>query len=360
MAGSISGFSGKNTFGLKADFLARFAGKGLQLMHDILLTPAFDPGETEKIRPELLAHLKQQEDVLPSLTFREFNRILFDGHPYGLNPLGTEEAIRRFSAEDLRLLYKQYARPDRMVLAISGAVKAEEMRIRVERLFGSWAVPVVKGSSSITEEMLLPVLPAQPKIFTLPQSKEQVHLIIGFLGTTMYDPDRYSLEVLDTVLSGQSGRLFVELRDKQSLAYSLSSFAMLGLDIGSFGIYMGTSPANQELALAEMWKQLYRVREEEIDPEELERAKNILIGRYELGLQTHGAQALDMALSEVYGLGQDYGVKYMEAIRAVNGQEVRAAARKYIQPDRYVMVKVGAEAAEGAGDAAESEEEEAP
>jgi len=346
MAGEISGFNGKNTFGLKADFLARFAGEGLKLVRDILLTPAFDPQEAEKIRPELLARLKQQEDALPALTFREFNRILFAGHPYGLNPLGTEEAIRGFTGEDLRQLYERHARPDRLVLAVSGAVKAEEFRERTESLFGSWTAPDATEkvkSGGFIEELLAPMPPAEPKIFTLAQAKEQVHLIIGFLGATLYDPDRFSLEVLDMVLSGQSGRLFMELRDKQSLAYSLSSFTLLGLDTGSFGIYLGTAPAKQELALTEIWKQLYRVREEAIGVEELERAKNVLIGRYELGLQTHGAQALDMALNEVYGLGQDYGLKYMEAIRAVNGEDVLAAARKYIQPDHYVMILVGAD-----------------
>ncbi|MCK4839018.1 MAG: insulinase family protein, partial [Desulfobulbaceae bacterium] len=85
MAGDITGFNGKNTFGLRADFLARFFEPGLQLVNDVLRKPAFAKDEAEKIRPELLSQLKHQEDSLPTLAFLNFNKALFQGHPYGLN-----------------------------------------------------------------------------------------------------------------------------------------------------------------------------------------------------------------------------------------------------------------------------------
>jgi len=343
MAGSLSGFTGKNTFGLKAEFLARFFAPALELTRDMLREPAFAEGEADKIRPELLARLKQQEDSLPGLVFREFNAQLFDGHPYGLNPIGVEAIIRSYTTAALRTHYERYARPDRLVLTVAGAVKADEVREQVIRLFGDWTAPRSgAGATTITESLLPPDPPPQPKIVAIPRDKEQVHLIIGFVGTSLASPDRYSLEVLDTLLSGQSGRLFSELRDRQSLAYSLSSFSLLGVDTGSFGIYIGTSPDKKEAALAGIWRELERVREEPVSEAELARAKSILIGHYELGLQTHDAQALEIALNETYKLGQDFGSRYVEAINAVDSQAVLAAARKFILPDHYVMVSVGA------------------
>jgi zinc protease len=102
MAGGLTGFSGKNTFGIKADFLARFFPAGLELVRDVIREPAFDPQEADKVRPELLAQLKQQEDSLTSLAFQEFNSQLFGGHPYGLNSIGSEGAIKSFTAAALR------------------------------------------------------------------------------------------------------------------------------------------------------------------------------------------------------------------------------------------------------------------
>jgi len=342
MAGSLGGFNGKNTFGLKGDFLSRFTSEGLTLIRDVLLTPAFSPAETEKIRPELLSHLKDQADSLPSLAFREFNKRLFMGHPYGLNSLGNESVISNFTVTELKRLYEQHARPEALVLAVAGDVDAEKVRDSVEELFGAWQKPPAKEAPA-GESALPPDVPAGPDVVNLSRDKQQVHIIIGFVGATLNSEDRYSLEVLDTALSGQSGRLFTELRDKQSLAYSLSSFSLFGLDTGSFGIYLGTSPDKRDEAIKSVWQQLYRVMEEPLSEEELTKAKNVLISNYALSLQTRGNQAMEMALNETYGLGQDFGNRYVQAIEQVDAATVLAIARKYIRPGNYVQITVGAD-----------------
>ncbi len=339
MAGDISGYNGKNTFGLKADFLSKFFEEGLGLFRDVMLTPAFDPAEAEKIRPELLASLKQQEDSLPSLSFKEFNRILFQSHPYSLNTMGSAEVINSLSASDMQALYKKHATPGNLVLSIVGDVKAEEVKKEVDKLFGSWQ----GETQAASEDFLAPEPPAEPIVHNIVREKEQVHIIIGFLGSTMSSKDRFAIEVLESVLNGQSGRLFRQLRDQQSLAYSLSCFSWPGLDTGAFGVHIGTSPDKKEEAIKSVWQELYKVREELVTDEELEKAKNVLIGHYELGLETHGLQAMDVALMETYDLGQDFGKKYIEEIGQISKEDVRKIAMKYIQPDHYVLVTVGAE-----------------
>ncbi|NOQ66838.1 MAG: insulinase family protein [Desulfobacterales bacterium] len=341
MAGGITGFAGKNTFGIKADFLARFFPDGLNLVRDIIREPAFNATEAGKILPELLAQLKQQEDSLTSFAFQEFNGMMFEGHPYGLNSIGSADAIKSFTPAALKNIYQQHAQPDHLVLAISGDVKAEETKDLVVRLFGDWQVSQTSVEQEIEEEILPPSLLTKEKIQEISRDKEQVHLIIGFLGATLKDGDRFTLEILDTILSGQSGRLFTELRDKQSLAYSLSSFSFFGIDTGAFGIYIGTSPDKKEQAIKSVWHELNTMREEKVSEEELNRAKNILISQYELAMQTHSAQALDLGLNETYDLGQDFGNKYILAIKEIDAAKVLQAARKYILPDAYVMVAVG-------------------
>jgi len=341
MAGDIGGFNGRNTFGLKADFLSRYSKEAMALVRDIIVTPAFDKKELEKVRPELLDQLKRQDDSLPSVAFREFNRLLFQGHPYALNTAGNREAINSFTVKELLEIYQANARPNRLVLAVVGAVKAEETRKMVEKMFGQWKPR--DSNNNLKESFLVPPPPAKPIEFNLARDKAQVHLVLGFTGSTLKGSDRFALEVLDTVLSGQSGRLFTTLRDDQSLAYSLSAFNAPGIDTGAFGVYIGTSPEKRDQAVSALWRELYRVRDEEITPEELEKAKNLLIGQYELGLQTHSSQAMEMALNETYDLGQDFGRRYIAALEKITPAEVLAAARKYIQPEHYCLVNVGAE-----------------
>ena len=210
------------------------------------------------------------------------------------------------------------------------------------RLFGDWQTTRSPVKQEIEEDILPPALLTEEKVREISRDKEQVHLVIGFLGTTLKDPDRFGLEVLDTILSGQSGRLFTELRDKQSLAYSLSSFSFFGLDTGAFGIYIGTSPEKKQQAIESVWRELKSIRTEKVGEEELNRAKNILISQYELAMQTHSAQALELGLNETYGLGQDYGNRYINAVREIEAAQVLEVARKYIRPEAYVLVAVGA------------------
>ena len=115
------------------------------------------------------------------------------------------------------------------------------------------------------------------------------------------------------------------------------------MDTGSFGIYIGTSPDKQDEAIKAVWQQLYRVMEEVLSEEELAKAKNVLISNYELSLQTRGNQAMEMALNETYGLGQDFGNRYVHALEQVDAQTVLAMARKYIRPGNYVQATVGAD-----------------
>lgn len=356
MAGSLSGFNGRNTFGLQGSFLGRYFDPGLELVRDILVTPGFDKVEAEQIRTELLAQLKHQEDSLPSVAFREFNRLLFQGHPYSLNTMGSENSISQLQVDDLQEMYKRHAVPESLVLTVAGNVKAKDVFERVEALFGEWQRG--RGGAGLAEESFLPPdMPPQPEMFSVERDKEQVHIVIGFLGTTLNDDDRYGLEILDNVLSGQSGRLFTQLRDKQSLAYSLSAFSMAGLDTGSFGVYIGTNPEKRDEVLKALWKELYLVLEQPVTPKELTRAQNVLISNYELRLQTHGEQAMEMGLNETYGLGQDYGLYYQEEIAKVTPEKVLEIARKYIQPDHYVMVTAGAATKAVSAEAVEAGEE---
>jgi len=84
------------------------------------------------------------------------------------------------------------------------------------------------------------------------------------------------------------------------------------------------------------------MREEKVSEKELSRAKKILISQDELAMQTHSSQALDLGINETYDLGQDFGNKYIQAIKEIDAAKVRQAARKYILPEAYVMVAVGA------------------
>lgn len=336
MAGKIEGFSGKNTFGLGANFLSRFFPRGMDLLGELIINPAFNEEELDRLRPVLLARLKEQEDNLISYTFVNLNKILFSGHPYALNPLGNEDSINGFSAERLKAVYTRYASPKNLVLAIVGDVSASQVRKQVEKIFSAWT-----GGDNFAIVPGKPDSISSPRQVSVAKTRQQTHVAIAFPGVSLYDTDRPALDVLNMVLTGQGGRLFFELRDKESLAYNVSAFSTEGMETGAFGVYIATRPETQDRAVQSLWRELERVRNEEISEGELERSKNHIIGTTQARLQTYASQAMDLSLNERYGLGYDFTEKYIKQVKKVTSRDVRQAARKYLEKEKHVLIKVG-------------------
>ena len=337
LGGSISGFSGQNTLGLQGRFLSQNLDKGLALFTEILLAPTFPSEEIKKLRPLVLAELKRQDDYLPGVAVREFRRLLFSPHPYGMNPLGKASVIKAISSKNLLETYRNFVIPDRGVLSIVGDIHAEEIISSIETMLGAW---------SVESEISLPT-PPEPdplisrRILSLKKKKQQVHIVLGFPGTTFNSTERYALETMNAVLSGQGGRLFIDLRDKKSLAYSVTSFLGLGLDYGSFAFYIACAPEKKDRALKGLWQEIYRATREPVTDDEIERAKKWLIGTHEIGLQTNRAQAMDMALNELYGLGYSFSSEYVLKIGEVTADQVLNVAKKFMNSEEYVLVRVG-------------------
>jgi zinc protease len=172
------------------------------------------------------------------------------------------------------------------------------------------------------------------------RARQQAHMVVGFPGTTLDDPDRFALEVLSTVLSGQGGRLFLELRDKQGLAYRVNAYNLEGVDPGYFAVYIATSPTNLDKALAGIRLELARVVDAPVPADELDRAKRYVVGAHDISLQRRAALASSLAFNDAYGLGWDSYRHYAASIQAVDAAAVQRVAQKYLDWSRAVIATV--------------------
>jgi zinc protease len=167
---------------------------------------------------------------------------------------------------------------------------------------------------------------------------KQTHILWGFPTVTMYDRERYALRLLDTILGGMGGRLFTELRDQKSLAYSVTSFDTYPVDPGFFALYIGCSPDKEAEALSEFARVVREVQESGVTPEELARAKTYLEGALDIGMQGTSQR------TTAYGLGQLHHGKwnafqaYIESMRQVSGADVQHVAQTYLNPAQSVRV----------------------
>ena len=332
MAGSLSGFSGYNSFGVSFTFLSEHVEEAFGLLTEIIKKPAFDSGEMEKRRRVVLAAIHQQEDDLSRLVFKLFRRALYEKHPYRMDTLGTKESVQHLTPQDLKAYYRRIAVPENMVFTVVGDVDTRQVISAVKEGLGD----LQKGTTSFSAPSM--PLPLQnTKRIEVTKKKEQAHFVLGFMGTTFHQKDRYAMEVLEATLSGQGGRLFSELRDKESLAYAVHFMAYPNLDPGFLGIYMGTHPDKLEKAIRRVLEELKKVKEEGFTEDEVARAKNYLIGNFEIGLQTNGAQAGQISFDELYGLGYDHFKNYPREIERVSKEEVQKVVEKYIALDTYAL-----------------------
>lgn len=349
MAGTLSGYSGRNSLGLQAEFLSRHWERGLDLMADCLLNATFSDEELEKERRIVLDDIRAQEDNLGQVAFQLFHSTMWKRHPYRLDPLGTAASVSALTRRKLLAHYRQHYGIGNLTVAIVGDVDPTRVIAKLGALFDGAPVAALEPPAISVEEP-----GGEPTQVFRFLSKEQAHVVVGFPGVTFDDADRFPLEVLSQVLSGQGGRLFVEIREKRALAYRVSAFSMEGIDPGYFAVYVATSPANIEEALRSIRDELRSVTEQGVTAEELARAQRYLVGTHAIGLQRKSAIAAALAFHEAYGQGWRAYRQYADKIMKVTTKDVVRVARKYLDQRREVaaVVKPAVETPAAAGRAA--------
>jgi zinc protease len=336
LAASISGFSGHNSLGVAGSFLSASFDESFDLFLEVLLQPSFDPEQVEKTRRETLLAIKNREDETSRVAFDLTFKTVFPNHPYGMTTLGEKASIEALTPDALAAFYRRALNPENLVVAVVGDVDGGEVVRRLNAGLGK-----IAPSSA---PFVLPEPAEAPdgvRVATKVTERHQAHVVLGYPSVTLSDPDRFALSVLDQVMSGQGGRLFYELRDKRSLAYSVTAFFTKGLAKGVFGGYIATDPANADVALHGMLEEFRKVRETPVSEEELARAQKYLVGSRAIALQTNGAMAEDMAFNELYGMGYLSGRRYADKILEVRRQDVQRVALEYLDPDIRSEIAVG-------------------
>jgi zinc protease len=335
MGGRLTGFSGYDSFGLAASFFSRNLDEGLGLLADIYANPTFPEDKIERERTLIINRIKTEPDRPIPFAIKNLNQTLFPEHPYGFNKEGTLTTVAGFNRDQLLEEYRRFAVPSNAVISGVGDMDLEKAMKRISQLFGKIPDTPLVVPDIPKEE---PLAGVKKEIVRIPRAK--AHIVIGFRGVTLKDPERYPLEVLNNILSGMGGRLFTELRDKESLAYTVTSFVRPGMNPGAFAFYMGCDESKREQALKGLFREIRRVRETPVGEEEMERSKSNLLGNHKIALQSSWSRSENKALNTLYGLGYDYDKKFIENVSRVTSADVLEAARKFLNPENCVIVQI--------------------
>ncbi|NJR64978.1 MAG: insulinase family protein [Leptolyngbyaceae cyanobacterium CRU_2_3] len=303
----------------------------LKLLAELMRSPSFPEAEVELERRLTLQGIRSMQEQPFAVANTQLRQSIYQSHPYALPSLGTEETASQISRADLQHYHQTYFRPDNIVISIVGRIAPEAAVEWVDRIFGDWQPPSQEDGSWVPLPTLdLPMLTAKPERVVTVQDTQQAIVMLGYLAVSIHHPDHMALKLLNTYLgNGLSSRLFVELREKRGLAYEVSAFYPTRADVSHFVVYMGTAPDNAAIALEGLRHEVDRLRTTLLAPDELQSAKNKLLGQYALGKQTNAQIAQIFGWYETLGLGIDFDEKFQQHVAEVTAEVAQEAADRY-------------------------------
>ena len=330
LAADVDGFSGRNSIGITLDCLSETLEPAFEYFADAILEPRFEEEEIERERRETLAAFERRADRLGQRAFQLFAETEFEDHPYRLTVLGEPESVSRLTRDDLKAHSQRLLQPQRAAISVVGDVDPEKIARLVERRFGS--MQTGKNGFELPAEETRNIGIRESELI---KDRAQAHLVIGFRGLTLGDPDRFALELISQILAGQGGRLFLELRDRQSLAYTVSASNVEGLAPGYFSLYIATAPEKLDRARAGIFEEIERLVSVAPSQEELEHAIRFGTGSFAIDSQRSHGRAAHIALDSIYGLGPDHTEAYPDAIARITPDDVLRVAQRIFRLDAY-------------------------
>ncbi|MEO1347567.1 MAG: pitrilysin family protein [Cyanobacteria bacterium J06635_15] len=302
---------------VSADFPAM-----LTLAGQIWRYPSFPEAEVDLERRLTLQGLRSMQEQPFTVAYNNLRCILYGDHPYARPNMGTAESVANLTAEVLHQAHQAYFRPDNMVISISGRIAVDQAVDLVEKVFGDWQAPDAPPPA-----LVFPSVPMTAANAIAAQETNQSIVMLGYQSAAVKQAAYAPLKLLNTYLgNGLSSRLFVEMREKRGLAYDVSAFYPTRLGVSQFVAYIGTAPQNTQTALEGLQGEIERLCTTLLSEEELQVAKNKMLGQYALGKQTNAQIAQLVGWYEVLGLGSDFDQAFQDAIASVTSEEAKAVA----------------------------------
>ncbi|HZH81983.1 MAG TPA: pitrilysin family protein [Phototrophicaceae bacterium] len=328
---------GQDTASLSMTVLKKDLGTGLELLADVLTQPTFPQPEIDRQKQAIIATIRATEENPGAVAGKAFAATLFPQSPYGRPVEGTEASVKALQQKNLQDFFARTYRPNRSIIAVVGDVSEQEIASLLETALRSWS----KGEPSAVAAAPVKIGPA--KLVRVNKDLTQANIVMGHSGVTRGNPDYYAIQVMNYVLGGGgfSSRAMDSIRNERGLAYSVYSFFAAERSHGTFEFVMQTKNESAMEAIRIANDEIRRMREESVSDQELNDAKDYLIGSFPLRLDTNRKVANFLAQVEYFKLGLDYPDRYPDLIRSVNGEDVLRVAKQYLHPEMLITVIVG-------------------
>jgi len=313
----------------------------LELLVEMLRRPSFPESEWQRLCGEMLTRLRYLEDDPGYVANRAFHELLYPAeHPLRRRFEGTDESLSSLTVADLAAFHERHVHAANLVIAISGDIEPAQVAERLTDLLAGWA------PRTVLERPDVPAVARPAEIRRVTQhipGKRQANLVLGFPGPARTAPDYYAALLGNIVLGelGMMGRLGANVRDKQGLAYSVTSALESGADTGLWTVRAGVAPAQVAPTIAGIRAEIAHFLAQGPTPEEYADTASYLTGHLPLALETNGGVASHLLAMERFDLGLDYVERYTEILEGITPTAMVEAARRYLSANEYVLAIAG-------------------
>ena len=294
VGGFINASTDKELTGYWTRVPAEHVKLGLDVMIDIVSNSKLAPADVERERMVILEELRMYQDQPQDYVQNLFDEIMWPDHPLGRDIAGTEQSVARLTRDDILEYANAHYRLPNLVVGAAGAFDGPEI---VDLLRSQLTLPPEPDGQ------LLPWPPeplSGPRVLMRRRKTEQAHICLGVRALSYLHPDRFALDLLNTVLGeGMSSRLFLKIRERLGLAYDVHSFTQKHRDTGLLGVYLGVDPKNAVSAVNAVIAELQSLCDHELADEELARAKEFTKGRMRLDLESTNGVSFWLAYQQL-------------------------------------------------------------
>jgi zinc protease len=334
---SIEVYGGDLSTQIYVNCLKRDLEHVLGIYADIIMNPAFPEDKVEMKRKKMLEDIRRKNDQPRSVVRREFGKLIYAGHPFGLE--NTKEATNAITRADLAAFHDKYFHPNNAIIGISGDVNENEIVGMLNKALEGWkkADVEIPDVPEVTEK-------EGESYNYIYRDINQVYMRAGHLGINYRNPDRCEINIMNYILGGGSFSSWIteEVRVKEGLAYSSGSF--FGANPwakGMFAAYAQTKSGEYSRALQLIKDQINRMREEGPTEEEVKKAIDSFLNSYVFEYESKSAVVRRLVDLKFQGLPLDTPEKDIREYENVTVDDVKRVARNYLQPDNLTILVVG-------------------
>jgi zinc protease len=306
--------------------------QGLELLADISMNAALDAAVLDKEKEVVLEEMRLGEDNPRRVLVRTLYSQVFEGHPYGRQIIGTPELIRGLTRDTLAAFYRSHYAPETFAVVVVGPVETEQVLTTARAAFGR--LPRI-GHGRLPAP---PPPPLRAQRVDMPREGGHAYLGLAWPAPRMDHADTPAVDLLVAILGGQrSSRLVQSLREQRGLAVTVDAGFTTLAAAGAVVVTAQVDPANLGAAEAQILDEIRRVRDGGVTPAELRRAITKAEAAHEFETETAQGRAVALGRAEIIWT-IEAELAYVSRLRSVTTEQVRAVARRYLDPERYTRL----------------------